>query len=136
MDRPFITVEITIDANIDKIWDAWANPNDIMQWNNLSPDWHTTRVENDLRPGGRFVYAMGLKDGSFGFDFKGTYDEVITHERITYTLHDERRAIIEFKTGRPVSIVESFEPTTNELAEIQRDFCQAVLTSFKNYVES
>lgn len=136
MNQPFINVEIAIDADIQKVWEAWTTPQDIIQWNNLSADWHTTKVESDLRPGGRFIYAMGLKDGSFGFDFAGVYDEISPHQLITYTLDDGRRSVITFKTGRPVSIIESFEPTTNEPADVQRGFCQAVLTSFKNYVEN
>ena len=40
----------------------------------ISRDWHTTRVENDLRTGGTFVSRMEAKDGSVGFDFAGTYD--------------------------------------------------------------
>jgi len=44
----------------------------ITQWNNASEDWHTPRAENDLKPGGTFNYRMEAKNGSAGFDFRGT----------------------------------------------------------------
>ena len=37
---------------------------------------------NDLRPGGAFNYTMAARDGSFIFDFEGTYDTVDTGKRI------------------------------------------------------
>jgi uncharacterized protein YndB with AHSA1/START domain len=37
--------------------------------------------ENDLKSGGQFKNRMEAKDKSFGFDFVGTYDEVIPYER-------------------------------------------------------
>ena len=40
---------------------------------------------------------MEAKDGSFGFDFFGTYDEVIPLEKIDYTLGDGRKVNITFK---------------------------------------
>ena len=33
---------------------------------------------------------MEAKDGSFGFDFGGVYDEVKVHEVIAYTMEDGR----------------------------------------------
>ena len=107
-----------------------------MQWNNMSAEWHTPKVENDLRKGGRFIFVMALKDGSFHFDFAGTYDEVKTNELISYTLDDGRSATVTFTAGSPVKLTESFEPENTQPVEMQRDFCQAVLNSFKKYAES
>ena len=129
------TAIIEINAPIEKIWQLWTSPADIMQWNNLSADWHTTHVENDLRAGGRFLFAMGLKDGSFSFNFEGTYTKVVLHELITYTLDDGRKSINIFSNGAPVKITETFEPQNAEPPEVQLAYCQAVLTSFKNYAE-
>lgn len=45
-----------------------------MQWNQASPDWHCPSASIDLRVVGRHVARMAARDGSFGFDYEGTYD--------------------------------------------------------------
>ena len=135
MKKQMITVNIEVQAPIEMIWKAWNDPKDIQQWNNINDDWHTPVVQNDLRPGGAFLYRMGTKDGRFSFDFTGKYDEVIEHEFVSYTLHSGRTASITFGQGTPVMITETFEPDHEPSVEEQRDFCQAILRSFRNYVE-
>src|SRR3954470_23471436 len=91
-----ITVENTVNAPVEKVWKYWTSPEHITKWNNASDDWHTPRAENDLREGGKFSARMEAKDGSFGFDFWGTYDEVKNNERIAYTMGDGRKCTIQF----------------------------------------
>jgi uncharacterized protein YndB with AHSA1/START domain len=131
-----LTVETTINAPIETVWKLWNTPEDIMQWNNVSDEWHTPEATNDLRPGGKLRFVMGLKDGSFTFNFEGTYNEVIPNELLVYTLDDGRKTTITFSKNIPVKITETFEPNDTDPIEMQRDFCQAVLTSFKNYAEA
>jgi uncharacterized protein YndB with AHSA1/START domain len=131
-----ISVSIIVNAPIEKVWQLWTSPEDIMQWNNLSAEWHVPKAENDLHKGGKFLFVMGLKDGSFSFDFTGVYDEIKPHELIAYTLNDHRIAAITFSGSNPVMITEDFEPNTTDDLEMQRGFCTAVLQSFKKYAES
>src|SRR5882757_7546064 len=98
-ETAIITVESTINAPVEKVWDYWNNPEHITKWCNASDDWHTPRAENDLRTGGTFSSRMEAKDGSMGFDFGGVYDEVRTHERIAYTLGDGRKVNIDFTSN-------------------------------------
>src|SRR6266481_2238277 len=95
-DKTVITVAATVNAPIVKVWDSWTNPEHIIKWNNASDDWHTTKAENDLRVGGKFLSRMEAKDGSFGFDFGGVYDEVKTNELIAYTIGDGRKVKVNF----------------------------------------
>ena len=60
-----ITVEITVSKPIEKIWEFWTLPTHIMQWNFASPEWHCPIVENNLQPGGKFVYRMEVWDLTF-----------------------------------------------------------------------
>ncbi|OQP40015.1 hypothetical protein A4H97_17515 [Niastella yeongjuensis] len=133
--KPMITVTSEIHAPIELIWKLWNDPKAIQQWNNINDDWHNPVVENDPRAGGKFLYRMGTKDGSFNFDFTGTYDEVVEHKLITYTLNSGRTAKITFSEGNPVILTEAFEPDDKPSVEEQRNFCQAVVDSFKSYVE-
>lgn len=39
-------------------------------------DWHTPYAENDLRVDGKFFTKLEAKDGGFGFELGGVYDEL------------------------------------------------------------
>lgn len=132
-----LTVEATINAPIEKVWNFWTSPEHITQWNNASPDWHTPKAENDLRVGGKFISRMEAKDGSFGFDFWGIYDEVVPNKVIAYTMGDGRKAKILFTTeGSAVKISETFEAENENPLDMQKTGWQAILNNFKKYVEA
>lgn len=131
-----ITVETLVNASINKVWQFWTTPEHITKWNNASEDWHTTRAENDLRIGGRFLSRMEAKDGSFGFDFEGIYTDVITNEKISYTILDDRKVDITFSpTENGIQITETFEAENQNPLEMQKMGWQAILNNFKNYTE-
>jgi uncharacterized protein YndB with AHSA1/START domain len=131
-----ITVETLINAPIEKVWTFWTVPEHITKWNHASEDWHTTRAENDLKIGGKFLFRMEAKDGSFGFDLKGIYDNIITHKEISYTLLDDRIVTILFsQTENGVKIMETFDAENENSLELQKFGWQAILNNFKNYVE-
>jgi uncharacterized protein YndB with AHSA1/START domain len=133
-----ITVEAIVQCPIEKAWELWTSPEHIMKWNNASEEWHTPRAVNDLKVGGRFLSRMEAKDGSFGFDFVGVYDEVIVKERIAYTMGDGRIAIINFKPegSDATRITETFEAEGENPVEMQKEGWQAILNNFKKYAES
>lgn len=131
-----VTVKATIQAPVDKVWEFWTEPVHITKWNQASEDWHTTRAENDLRAGGKFSSRMEAKDGSFGFDFGGTYDEVKLNESIAYTLGDGRKVNITFKSqDNETEIIETFDAETMNPIEMQQQGWQAILDNFKKYAE-
>jgi uncharacterized protein YndB with AHSA1/START domain len=132
-----ITVESTINAPVEKVWKFWSLPEHIKKWNNASDDWHTPSSENDLRPGGKFSTRMEAKDGSFGFDFGGIYDEVKTNELITYTMGDGRKVKVVFTSnGNTTTVTETFEAESQNPVEMQKGGWQAILDNFKKYVEA
>jgi len=131
-----ITVETTVDAPIEKVWDYWTDPRHIMHWNNASTNWHTPYAQNDLKVGGRFLSRMEAKDGSQGFDFEGIYDEVKLHEKIAYSLADNRKIEIEFlNLGNKTRIIEIFDAEKVYPVEYQKQGWQAILDNFQSYVE-
>lgn len=77
-----MVIKTEIKSNIKLVWDCFSLPEHIVQWNFASPEWHCPSAENDLRVGGKFSYRMEAKDGSFGFDFWGIYDEAFHTERL------------------------------------------------------
>lgn len=132
-----ITIENTINAGVEKVWNFYSDPQHIKQWNNASPDWHTPFAENDLRVGGKFLSRMEAKDGSFGFDFWGIYDKVETHQQIEYTMGDGRKAKIIFVINNDkTKVVITFETEQENSEELQKTGWQAILDNFKSYTES
>ena len=132
-----ITIEVIIKAPVAKVWEFWSKPEHITKWCNASPDWHAPHAENNLQVGGKFVTRMEAKDGSFGFDFGGIYDEVKANELITYTLGDERKVSIHFSSDENTTkLVETFEAEEENPLEMQRGGWQAILDSFKKYTEA
>lgn len=132
-----ITVESTIQAPIEKVWQYWTGPEHITKWNSASDDWHTPWAKNDLRTGGQFSARMEAKDGSFGFEFAGVYDDVKEHELIEYTMGDGRKVSIRFSgKGNETKVVETFEAENQHPVDFQRSGWQAIMDNFKKYVEA
>ncbi len=132
-----VTVEADIHAPLETVWKLWSTPEHIMKWNNASPDWHTPHAENDLKPGGKFTSRMEAKDGSFGFDFGGVYDEVIPDAVIAYTMGDGRKARVLFTAkGNETNVSETFEAEAVNPVEMQKSGWQAILNNFKKYAEA
>jgi uncharacterized protein YndB with AHSA1/START domain len=135
-ERTKVTIETTVQAPMEKVWDAWTQPKHVTRWNAASDDWHCPHGENDLRVGGAFTYRMEAKDGSSGFDFGGTYDEVVLHEKIAYTMSDGRKVETWFaKEGDGVKVTETFDAESENPVEMQKSGWQAILDRFKKYVE-
>ncbi|MFT2007113.1 SRPBCC domain-containing protein [Pontibacter sp. 13R65] len=132
-----ITIGATIQAPVEKVWRFWTSPEHITQWNNASDEWHTPWAENDVQVGGRFTSRMEAKDGSMGFDFKGTYTAVKEHQLLEYSLEDGRKVQVQFSANdHETSITETFDAEQTHPLEMQRAGWQAILDNFKNYVES
>lgn len=131
-----ITVETTVRVPIDQVWQAYTTPDDIVQWNAASEDWHTTEAHVDLQVDGKFSSRMEAKDGSFGFDFAGTYTQIVPHRIIEY-IFGERVARVEF-AEKPdgVNITVTFDAESTHSNDEQQAGWQAILDNFARYVES
>jgi uncharacterized protein YndB with AHSA1/START domain len=135
-EKTVITVEVTVNAPVEKVWEYWTSPEHIVQWNHASDDWHTSKAENDLQTGGRFSSRMDARDGSFGFDFEGVYDDIQPHSLIAYSLGDGRQVRIIFEDlGDKTRVIESFDAENENPIEMQKEGWQAILSNFKKYAE-
>lgn len=135
--KPKITIETTVFAPIEKVWEQYNSPEHITNWCAASEDWHAPFAENDFKVGGRSKTTMAAKDGSFSFDFEWTYTKIKNFEEIHYILDDNRMVETSFsKTLDGVNIIQSFDPEDENPIEMQREGWQAILNNFKKYVES
>ncbi len=131
-----ITVEKLVCAPSKSVWTAYTTPEDIVHWNAASDDWHTTKSSVDLRVGGQFSSRMEAKDGSFGFDFAGTYTKIIPNQLLEYSF-GERAAKVEFtETSKGVNVKVIFDAETTHSIEQQQEGWQAILNNFARYVEA
>ena len=131
-----ITVQNTINASIEQVWEKWTTPQHIMKWNNASDDWHTPFAENDLKVGGKFRYTMASKDDTMRFDFEGVYTAISDFSVIEYEITDCRKVKITFEqNAASTKVTESFDPETENSEELQEQGWQAILDNFKKYVE-
>jgi len=132
-----ITVEVTVHAHAATVWSAYTTPEDIKRWNHASDDWHTTQSTVDLRVGGTFSSRMEAKDGSFGFDFAGTYTKIVPNERLEYAF-GERTATVEFNSvaSGVTAVRVTFDAENEHPLEQQRQGWQAILANFAKYVEA
>ncbi len=132
-----ITVQATINAPVEKVWQYWNEPQHITKWCQASDDWHAPYAENDLKTGGSFKTTMAAKDGSFSFDFGGKYNTVEENKLIEYTMEDGRKVSIRFsQENKTTNVIETFDPEQTHSMEMQQQGWQAILNSFKNYVEN
>ncbi|MBK8141308.1 MAG: SRPBCC domain-containing protein [Chitinophagaceae bacterium] len=131
-----ITVSTIINVPIEKVWDSWTDPAHIVNWNNASDDWHTPKAVNDLRKDGRFIFSMAAKDGSFSFDFGGTYTAIDPKKKISYIMDDGRVADVLFEQNdSSVNITEIFQAENIHSLDMQEAGWQAILNNFKKYTE-
>ena len=131
-----IEVSVLVSAPIEKVWSAYITPEDIVRWNAASEDWHTISSKVDLRPGGSFSSRMEAKDGSFGFDFEGTYTRVIEFELIEYAFGDRDASVKFHQEPQGVRVTVGFDAEEENSPEDQKQGWQAILNNFANHVLS
>ena len=78
---------------------------------------------------------MEAKDGSFGFDFEGTYTKIIPNELIEYEFFNRSASVefIQIQDGVKVRI--TFVAETEHSIEEQENGWQAILDKFARHVE-
>lgn len=131
-----ISIETTVNAPLNTVWQAWVSPEAITQWNFANEDWTCPKAEVDLKQGGRFSSRMEAKDGLMGFDFSGEFTAIETNQEIEYALEDGRKVNIRFtETDRGIKVEESFDAEDESSAGQQKQGWQAILNNFKQYVE-
>ncbi|MBP7670772.1 SRPBCC family protein [Candidatus Gracilibacteria bacterium] len=131
-----VKIETVVQASLEKVWERYTKQEFMMEWNHASDDWHCPQAENDLRVGGRLNARMEAKDGSFGFDFGGTYSEVRPMEFLAYAMDDGRKVEVSFVAdGESTKVVVDFDAETENPVEMQKAGWQAILDNFKKCAE-
>jgi uncharacterized protein YndB with AHSA1/START domain len=81
-DREIVITRL-IDAPLDRVWRAWADPKEIVQW--WGPHGFTTDTDRrEFKPGGMWKHTMIGPDG-VRYPNAARYEEIVEKERIVYT---------------------------------------------------
>ncbi|WP_159711781.1 SRPBCC family protein [Geminicoccus flavidas] len=81
--KPSLTIRRRLRASPERIWSAWTEPRQLVQW--FGPDaGPTVQAETNVRKGGRFHIAFHTLDGE-RHDVSGEYREVVPHQRLVFT---------------------------------------------------
>ncbi len=133
-----LTVTTEINKPINEAWNFFNNPKHIVNWNFAHESWECPLAKNDLKVGGKLEVRMQAKDGSFGFDLVGIYDEIVENELIKYHFEDGRNIEIIFEklSDNKTKVTENFDPENMNPLDFQKDGWQAILDNFKKYSES
>jgi len=129
-----ISVSVEVNAPAAKAWEAYTSPEAINQWNFASDDWQCRDARVDLRVGGSFSSHMEAKDGSFGFDFEGTYTNIVEHKLLEYSFGDRSAQVLFEQVGENSKVTVEFDTEDENAVEMQREGWQAILNNYAKYV--
>ena len=77
-------VERTFDASLDRVWDAFAVPEQHAQWFGSDPGFAETEAHEDFRVGGQAVQDGQWHDGPTS-RYVATYTDIVERSRIVST---------------------------------------------------
>ena len=72
-----ITIQTSVNAPIEKIWQYWNEPTHMTHWNFASNDWCCPKASDDLKVGGKFTARMESKDSipqEIGYNIIETFE--------------------------------------------------------------
>lgn len=132
-----IQITTVVNAPLERAWQAFTTPQDIMAWNHASDDWHCPASRNDPRVGGTFASTMAARDGSMEFEFGGEYTKVRPLEFMEYRMGDGRMVSVTFErlSGTQTRVTEAFDAEGTHPREMQQAGWQAILDNFKRHAE-
>lgn len=131
-----ITIKALLNADKQKVWNYYTQPEHIIKWNFADASWHCPNATNDLTIGGRYFARMEAKDGSFGFDFEAIYTEIKIGESFSYEFGGRIATVYLESIDGFTEITVVFDPESDNSIELQRNGWQAILNNFKKYIES
>ena len=79
-----ISIETTIHAAIEKVWQAWTEPELITKWFGSDPNGKVLNANLDVRPGGSFEVTF-IDGDQTEHTCSGTYKAVKPFTKLTFT---------------------------------------------------
>lgn len=106
----------TFDATPAEVWAAWTAPERFAAWW-VAPNWTTSDLTLDARPGGRFRATQAADDGSMSIPFAGFYLEAEPERLLVITLSDDDDPTVPGRTVMTVRLREVDGRTEQEFRQ-------------------
>lgn len=136
MKKSKITVQASVNASLEKVWEYYTQPKHIVKWNFADPSWHCPSAENDMQVGGIYKARMEAKDGSFGFDFEAVYNNIKERESFSYEFGGRIATVIFQNLNQQTLVTVTFDPEDENPIDMQQEGWQMILNNFKSYTEA
>lgn len=83
IEKDFVTLELTFDATVEKVWRAWTDPT-FLQWFGSDPNGKFVKADLDVRDGG--CYEITFRDSDqTEHTCSGVYKEVQKYHKLSFT---------------------------------------------------
>ena len=79
-----ISIDTTIHSSIEKVWEAWTDPDIIIEWFGSDPNGKGLEAQLDVQPGGRFEVTFNDSDQA-EHTCSGIYKEVEELRKLTFS---------------------------------------------------
>ena len=90
MTEPGISVTRVFDAPREQVWREWTEAERFADWfGGPESEVPLASVSMDVRPGGALRLTMYAGPGRVEMHWKGEYQEVVTPERLVFTISDQ-----------------------------------------------
>jgi uncharacterized protein YndB with AHSA1/START domain len=84
--RDSIVIERVINVQIERVFDAFITPEDLVHWHHAGDGWQTPYAEVDSTVGGKLKIAYADPDGKVVFDFEAIYEKIERPNHLAYRL--------------------------------------------------
>jgi len=136
-----IVISRLIEARPQVVFDAWIEPEQLVQWFYATEGWSTPFAEIDARAGGKFRIGFKSPGGKESFNFEGVYTEVLPPGdeepgRIMFTIADGRPVTVTFEEQESdtlLTLTLALETVNSE--EVQRNGWSGMLTHLTQHLE-
>ena len=81
-----VFIETTIHEAVEKVWEAWTEPDIIMKWFGSDPNGEVLSAKLDVRPSGSFEVTFKDSDQT-RHTCGGIYNEIKKPSKLTFTWH-------------------------------------------------
>jgi uncharacterized protein YndB with AHSA1/START domain len=84
MTIPPLVLKKSFNAPVEKVFEAWSNPEIMKLWFKPNAKWQT-KTNNTFKIGGSYNHAMISEDGNTSYDHFGEYKEIVPNQKIFFT---------------------------------------------------
>ncbi len=133
------TTVTTVNTTISHVWNLLTAPSHIQNWVSPSPEFNVNTVVNHFAVGGTFNVPFTPVNHStpFGFEFSGTYTNIVPFKSFTYNLANGYTLSYEFNVlGESVEIIQSINVNNLPVNETVIGYYNNLLNNFKTYLSS